>query len=115
MNIELGKSIPLSLQAVDGNPSMNIIATCIDNFGVVIAKVKMTHYENGLYLSNEVPMPDVKYVVAQYDSGDDNYEITSDVFYTVPKPQTEKFIVGEICKVEQNEFIIGTVTHETED
>lgn len=110
--INIGDSIPLSVQVWDKNADLDVKAKLTDNFGILLEIVPLVSYGEGLYMSQIVKMPDVKFVVAQYLIEPDDYETTSETFFSIPKPsEPQKFIVGEVqSRIKSNEYTIGVVT-----
>ena len=115
--IEVGSCIPLIVQVYDKRADLTVTAKLIDNIGIVLKTVELFSYGDGLYMNQECEMPDVRYVVAQYFIEPDEYQVSSDTFFAIPKPGIEEiYIVGSVEKrAKFNEFIIGVVTNETKD
>lgn len=115
INIEVGKSIPLVLQVFDKRSDLKVTAKLVDNFGIHIATKELTSFGDGLYMNQSIEMPDVKFIVAQYFVEPDDYEVSSDQFFAIPKPsEPDKFIVGQVeSRIKSNEYVIGVITNET--
>lgn len=113
--VEVGKRVPLVLQVFDKRDDLTVKAKIIDNLGIELANIKLISYGGGLYMNQTFPMPDVRFIVAQYEIDSDDYEVTSDQFEAIPKPsEPEKLIVGQVEKrLKYNEYVTGVITNET--
>ena len=98
IDVKVGSKIPLILQVHDGNPNLSVDAVLIDTFGNEFMRAKMNPVAGGLYINNEIEMPDIQMLIAQYHTDKpEDYEIAQDVFKAIPKPNApEKMIVGEV-------------------
>lgn len=111
----VGSKIPLSVQAHDESPELNIQANLFSINGEFIDSTYLYHAQNGLYLNTELSMPD-KIVIATYSvKNNDNYMTGAEKFS--PKQQEkspEKYISGFVTgKMTDTEFIVGVVSETT--
>ena len=114
IQVKVGDLIPLTLQVYDKRTDLTVTAKLVDNFGVLIAEKELASFGDGLYMSQTIQMPDVKFIIAQYFVTPDEYEVSSDQFFAIPKPsEPEKLIVGEVqSRIKSNEYAIGVITNE---
>lgn len=108
----VGTPLNLSLTTVDAKTGLEVVASVVDSHGTQVARVKLQDIGSGIYVDRSVQMPDVPFVVVQYlITNDDNYEIASERFDSVPKPSAPiKAIEGNIIKRQRaNDHIIGEV------
>ena len=115
MNILVGDIIPLSAQLHDGKPDVEVRAIVRDDIGLELTNEKLFHAGSGLYISNDVNVPDVRHVVVQYiTNAPKDYEIGTEVFKALPKPKPqEKIAIGEVLsKIKSIEIITGIAKRE---
>lgn len=103
MQVTVGDKIPLWLQVFDARDDLNPRVKLIDDNGKQFAEVLLNHFGGGLYLNKEIDMPDeTNFVIAQYHvykdlQPVDDYEVTTDFYYAVPKEQAPvKFVTGRV-------------------
>lgn len=119
IEVQVGQTIPLTLQVYDGNDSLKVTATLLDKFGKEFFRSSLNHVRSGLYASFEIEMPDVDILVAQYETNEpENYELAQDIFKSIPKPMPiEKSLVGEVVSKglwDDEKIIIGEAYAEEE-
>ncbi len=121
IDVKVGSKIPLILQVHDGNPNLDVEAILIDSFGKEFMRAKLGPVSGGLYINNEIEMPSIDILIAQYHTDKpEDYEVAQDVFKAIPKPNPpEKMIVGEVVDkaLWDEDVIMGVayVDEETED
>ena len=129
--IKVGDSVPLHLQLFDGKTDKVGVATVFDDMKKEIFSSQLAHVGNGLYINEDLKMPNIPFMIASYivfdgDKESMDYERASDVFYlendpnvrnTVKKlfeefapPIEEKIYVGKlIAEHDSNTFIEGLI------
>lgn len=116
--VQVGSKIPLTLQVYDGRQDLKVTAVLLDSIGKEYARVELESVSKGLYSNFAWVMPDVDFLIAQYHTDSEDYELAQDIFKAVPKAQEpEKFLVGEVISKGQwqDEFIIGVVTNDDQE
>lgn len=114
--IVVGAKLPLTLTLVDAEAGHDVVASVTDSFGKQHVRTKLIDVGSGVYVNNEVQMPDVPFVVVQYFVQDsDKYEVASERFDSIPKPMPpEKMIDGQVIKrAKVKDIISGDVIHES--
>lgn len=115
IQVLVGQKIPLNLQVYDGNKDLLVECILFDKNGNRYLSAQLTHSNAGLYLNNEVEMPEIDYLIAQYFTNKPmDYEMAQDIFHAVPKVQPlEKYLLGEVIDSielsEQDDMLIGEV------
>lgn len=115
MEIEVGQIIPISAQLYDGRTDVEVTATVKDDLGLLIGSTKLFSIGEGAYISNDVRMPNVRYVVVQYFTNmPDDYPTASETFLAIPKAAPkENILIGEVVsKVKSDNTIRGVAVRE---
>lgn len=110
--IVVGGAIPLSLTTVDNAKGLSVIASIVDCFGAQIAREKLSETSPGVYVSLDVKMPDVPFVVVQYFIQDsDKYAVANERFDSEPKAsEPVKFLEGQVTSRKKlTEYVSGEV------
>lgn len=121
--IQVGDTVPLSLQLFDGKENMSVMAAVLDPDLNQLAEIQLQHVQGGLYISRQFIMPNVSYVIAHYvvydgEMESEEYERASDVFYSIP-PKAD--VAGEIRPLfdeyvpKKDDYLTGQVVAETVD
>jgi len=135
--IDVGDTVPLNLQLYDGREDLKVIATVLSPNLETLEEVELLHLSNGMYVSRSVLMPDVSYLIANYvvydgDNESEEYERSSDVFYSNPKrddiagivkpmfeehtPTLNDYMVGQITEVfSKDDFIEGKILNDADE
>jgi hypothetical protein len=111
IKINEGAVIPLICQAHDGNKELEIVCVLTEfNSKKEFMRVNMQHIANGLYVNNDVEMPNLGIITAQYFINSDEYNVSIDIYEPILKPELiEKIIVGEAVSKTKSNLIIGVV------
>lgn len=111
--IKVGDNIPLSLNLFDKAADKNVRVDIYSSNGEKLKQVYLYHIESGLYVNTDVPMPDVRYIIAFYEvENSEDYETVSERFYSSPLPlEPKKWITGIVDEVSESEteWITGVV------
>lgn len=121
--VEVGGTVPLSLQLFDGREDLTVMCAVLDPDLKQIAEVQLNHVKGGLYISRQVLMPDVSYLIAHYivyegENESQDYERASDVFYAVPPAQD---IAGQVNQMfdeyipKKDDYLTGQIIDESVD
>jgi hypothetical protein len=112
-SITFGSPVPLNLQVSDGRDDLTVYANIIKQSGESHSRVQLVHFSNGFYASNELKMPEVPLIFAQYvieKNGQllTDYEIVTETFYGKPPVAEEKWAIGfAVNEVFAEGFILG--------
>jgi hypothetical protein len=112
-SISFGDPLPLNLQVSDGRDDLEVYANIIAPSGAGLARVRLSHFQNGFYVSTSFPMPESPHVFAQYvieKNGRplEEYEIVTETFYGKAPVEQIKWIVGWVVDETIAEgFIVG--------
>lgn len=121
--VEVGGIVPLSLQLFDGRDDLKVVATVLDPDLRQVAEVELRHTANGLYITRQVLMPDVSYLIANYivydgDEESEDYERASDVFYAMQQPVDTVAAMRPLFdeySPKKDDYLTGQVIEETID
>jgi hypothetical protein len=113
--IDTGTIIPLVVQLFDANLKAQINVTVFSPSSEIIFQGELQHIRNGLYETKQLVMPDMDFVIAQYEVlNSEEYSKASETFYRTKTEEITKQLLAEYSPKYDN-YYTGSIVSESKD
>jgi hypothetical protein len=113
--LDTGTIVPLVVQLFDANSKAKINVSVFSPASQVLFKGELQHISGGLYETKQFVMPDMDFVIAQYEVlNSDEYSRASETFYRVKTQEITKQLLDEYSPKYDN-YYTGSVVSESKD
>jgi len=120
--LKKGEIVPLALQLFDGSDSQKVRVVVVGPSGTSLFEGELEHKIGGLYQSTDFQMPDLPFVIAQYEVLESNeYGRASDTFLLCDYEEITRELLDAkdnkydnyyqcvVVKVESDDFMEGVI------